>query len=226
MEVKDYIETLQETIEKQKKYEMQFYVIDESIERQVELVLTIIFQKYSKTEFAGVLFTCLKELLINAAKANLKRVFFENSGMDIDNENQYITGMMKFKDQLIEAAFYKYQEVLIKRNYWIKLSFEYNDKGVKVEVSNNSHITEIEDKRLREKLKKAMQYEDIAQFYLEQGDEIEGAGMGIALVVMLMKGLNIDPGLFRIGSPQEENTVIRIEIPMSEGFVSVRRGKN
>ena len=58
---------------------------------------------------------------------------------------------------------------------------------------------------------------------LEQsGDATQsGAGLGLALVIILLKGEGIDPKLFRI-MIREDRTIARLEIPFSEKFVSKR----
>lgn len=204
------------------KKEMEFYVLKEEVEREIEENLKEIFKNYGRENLAGVIFTCIKELVINASKANLKRILFEEHKMNIDNDEEYIAGMLRFREELTTSSLLKYEDRLAAEGLWVKINFEYNSTGVVIEVINNAHITKIEEKRLREKLKKAMQYTDIAQFYLEQGDEIEGAGMGIALVIMLLKGIGVDPSLFRLGNTKSGQTLIRIEIPFSDDFVSKR----
>lgn len=202
--------------------EIIFFVLNEEIERKVEGMVSGIFAQYGKGEFGGVIFTCVKELIINAAKANLKRVLFEEHNMNIDNEKEYIAGMLRFRDELTTANILKYEGQLRLKNYWVKVEIEHSVDGICIEVTNKAHITKIEEQRLREKLKKAMQYTDIAQFYMEQGDEIEGAGMGIALVIMLLKGLGVDPSLFRLGNTEGDKTLIRLEIPFTKNYISKR----
>ncbi len=219
---KDFEATVKSKIEKDGGLALQFFAIDDTIERQVEFVLGHIFEKHGKEEFVGVIFTCIKELLNNAAKANLKRILFKINNLDINNEEQYLKAMVKFKDLLVEKNYRTYLDDLKKGRLWISIAFKNDKNGLSIEVVNNAKITVIEDKRLREKLKKAMHYEDIVQFYLEQGDEIEGAGMGIALIIILLKGLGLDPSLFRIGNTKEGQTFARLELPLSKDFKSVR----
>jgi hypothetical protein len=202
---------------------MKFYIADKDVEKEVGNILRIILDKYHKSDYVGVIVTCLMELIFNAAKANLKRIIFEKNRIDIDDEALYLSGMMKFKDLLVESSYARYFNELKEHDYWIKVFFYYDEKGVKIEVINNAHITRIEEKRIRQKLKKAMQYRSIAQFYIEQGDEIEGAGMGIALVIMLLKGLGVPPELFRIGNINGVETMIRIEIPLKDTYSSARQ---
>ncbi len=203
--------------------EMTFFVLNDSVEKEVELVLGDIFNKYGKPDYSGIIFTCIKELIINASKANLKRILFEEHNMNIDSEEEYIAGMLRFREELSNSRILSFEEKLKEKNYWLRVTFESNETGVRIEVINNAHITKIEERRIREKLRKAMSYDDIAQFYLEQGDEIEGAGMGIALVVMLLKGLGFDPSLFRLGNTKGRQTLIRIEIPLTPDYVSKRK---
>ena len=221
-ELQKYKEVILNLIEKEKEFSVRFYVIDDEIESKIELALTLIFEKYNRPDLTGVIYTCIKELMVNATKANLKRILFEKENININDEEQYIKGMLTFREFLNEKTYINYFDDLKKNDYWVTVNFNYSIDGIKIEVINNAHITKIEDKRLREKLKKAMSYDDIAQFYMDLGDEIEGAGMGIALIVMLLKGLSIDPALFRIGNTKDMKTFARIEIPLTDNYISMR----
>lgn len=218
----NYVQNLKNIIEMEKPFSLKFYVIDDDIERNVEVAISSIFEKYNHPEYSGIIYTCVKELMINATKANLKRVLFEKNNINIDNEVEYLKGMLNFRTSLNERSYVSYFKDLKDNDYWVTVSFTYSVDGIKIEVINNAHITKIEDKRLREKLKKAMSYDDIAQFYMEMGDEVEGAGMGIALIVMLLRGMSIDPALFRIGNTKNNQTFARIEIPLTENYISMR----
>jgi hypothetical protein len=46
--------------------------------------------------------------------------------------------------------------------------------------------------------------------------------MGIALVIILLKAENIDPGYFRVYRDEEGITTARVEIPFTETFISAR----
>lgn len=225
MNFDQYLQSLKAIIDEEKTFNIKFYVINNDIEKKIEAAINMIFEKYNRIDIAGVIYTCVKELIINGTKANLKRVLFNKNGLDINDSTQYIKGMMEFRNALNEETYQTYLKDLQEGDYWVNVKFEYNPDGVRIIIVNNTHISKIEDQRLREKLKKAMGYDDIAQFYIDQGDELEGAGMGIALIVMLLKGINVDPALFRIGNTPNNQTFARIEIPLSDKYVPVRNRK-
>ncbi|OHD57722.1 MAG: hypothetical protein A2014_11275 [Spirochaetes bacterium GWF1_49_6] len=217
-----YVTSLDHILTGEKIFNIKFFIINDDIEKKVETAISMLCERYERPELPGIVYTCVKELMINGTKANLKRVLFEKNEINIDNENQYIQGMMDFRNALNENAYHTYLGELKEKDLWINVKFEYNCTGIRIYIVNNAHITSIEDRRLREKLKKAMKYEDIAQFYIDQGDELEGAGMGIALIVMLLRGMGIDPGLFRIGNTPAGQTFARIEIPLNDEYVCLR----
>lgn len=201
------------------------YAFSEDIEKKMNSVVNKIVEKHNQIEMAPSIYTIIKELAINGTKANLKRLFFKEMGFSLTDEENYKAGMAEFRKQLSEKLFYRLGSIARKNELWVKINFIYDETGLRVFIRNNVNLVLLDEKRIRDKLQRSMKYDDIAKFFLENPDDTEGAGMGIALVIILIKAEGIDPGYFRIYSnPQKNETIARIEFPFSEEFVSYRDG--
>ena len=194
------------------------------VEKHIQHALDSILAKTDHSHFIHVLYTILKELVINGCKANQKRIFFDERELQIKNEDDYKKGMEDYKAMFSEKMALEYGLKAKARGYYVLIDFHFDNTGIRIEVINNTPIAEQEESSMREKLKKAMSYNDIAEFYMDQamqGDDSEGAGLGIALIIILLKGENIDPKYFRI-MIKDDTTIARVEIPFSDAFVSKR----
>ena len=197
------------------------YRTSRHLEERVQEILKEILENYNKERLIPILYTVLKELIINATKANQKRVFFEENNFDIKNSEHYEIAIKQYKKIFNENMGELYAPKCKPKDYHCFIIFKYDPTGLKIEIRNNTIIAEQEEKSLREKLSMAMGYDDLAQFYMDNADNTEGAGLGLALIIIMMKGEGIDPNLFRI-SITDEYTSARLEIPFTDDFKTIR----
>ncbi len=195
--------------------------INSKLEKYVLLIITEILKKHGQDRFTEMLYTTIKELAINAVKANQKRIFFEVNGLDIFDESQYAEGMVKFKQSFSDKMADEYGQKCMEKGIHVTLNFFFKQDGMHIEVINNTPVIKLEEIRMREKMHKSMQYNDIAEFYMDNMDNTEGAGLGIALIMIMLKGEGIDPNLFRIITKPRE-TIARIEVPFTKEYVTLR----
>lgn len=199
------------------------YSFSEDVEKKLNSVITKILQRYGREEMAGIVYTMIKELAINGTKANIKYLFLEENGFDLADEARYQAGMQAFKQRLSEDFLLRMGMRARDKGLWVRINFQYDEHGMRILIRNNKILSAVDERRIRDKLSKAMNYSDIAQFYMDNLDESEGAGMGIALVIILLKAEGMDPGLFRVYSlPRDGETIARVEIPFSPNYVSLR----
>ncbi|XDD48814.1 histidine kinase [Leptospira sp. WS92.C1] len=217
----DLDQKLSNLIQERSRITVQSSRMNSKLEKYVLRIITEILAKVGQTRYIEMLYTITKEMSINGVKANQKRVFFEDEGLDIRNAADYEKGISAFKAKFSEKMADEYGKRCLARGISVKLNITYTNEGVVVEVINNTPVIEEEQERMREKMRKAMGYNDIAEFYMDNMDNTEGAGLGIALIMILLKSENIDPHLFRIMT-HEHQTVARVEIPFSENYISIR----
>ncbi|TGL49655.1 histidine kinase [Leptospira wolffii] len=220
-EIRDISDNIRLTIENGRILSLKTHRITRSVEEHIQQAIELILDKVTYPTLVPTVYTIVKELSINACKANQKRIFFEEKGYDLDNSADYKKGVSEYKGLFSEAMAEEYGQKSKKRGYFCLINFDYSMDGIRIEVTNNTPVTLEEEKSLREKLEKGMQYGDIAQFYMDNADNTEGAGLGLALILIMLKAEGIDTSFFRI-IIRKDSTVARLEIPLTPNFKSVR----
>jgi putative nucleotidyltransferase with HDIG domain len=141
----------------------------------------------------------MREIIINAVKANSKRIYFEYHKLDINNSEQYITGMENFKTYIIEN-----QEIieaeLKKSKLRVEIYFKKTDEGLKIFVRNNTPIHPDELVRVQERIEKAKEYNDFSDVYGDVSDDSEGEGLGLVLSILLLRNSGIGENSLEIKS--------------------------
>ena len=205
-----------QAVEKEQPIRVQLYALLSKSEEELNYIVTAILDKYQKEHYLGALYTAVKELALNGAKANIKRILFEEQGIDLDDDQDYQKGMALFRQKLSEQWIFEYANKAKDVNLYVEVIFNFNEDRIVVEVKNNCALSKKEDRRIREKFKSGSQFDNIAEFYLSTQDNTEGAGMGITLILMLLKAEGIDPHLFTIQSDYRNYTIAKLEFPLKE----------
>ena len=220
----DYSNEIKDAIANGKKITLVTYHLSEKMEKQIDSVVSLLLSHYNKAELQPTLYSLIKEMVVNGTKANAKHIFLQELNINSAVEKDYDEGMHQMKERLSEKFIIEYGQKAKTAGLDVKITFFHNDDGIRVEVTNNLTIIPADEKRLRLKLKEGMGYDDLVSFYMANADNTEGEGIGLVMNLLLLKAENIDPALFRVAT-NDGFTTARVEIPLSENFVSVR-GKN
>ncbi len=78
------------------------YTLPHDIEVYMEEVLDVFLGELGQRHLKDYIVYCLRELAVNAKKANTKRVYFDSRGLDIDDPDQYEEGMASFKQDTMD----------------------------------------------------------------------------------------------------------------------------
>ncbi len=170
---------------------------------------------------AHTLHFVLMELVGNAVKANLKRIYFEKNGYDLSDPSSYRPGIEAFMRDYNSIDEEEYREAMEEMEFNVDVRIDLNEDRLLVFVENSSILLEEEERRIRSKLASTSDIKNIVEFSLHYGDETEGRGLGLAMIVLLMKDLGFDPGNFRVYR-NGERTVARIEFPLNKDYVPIR----
>ena len=161
--------------------------------------------------------------MINATKANFKRVLFIDKGIDASEPAEYEQGLEIFRNHLTEERVRAYKDRFIEYGFPVIATFYFQPDVFFIKVKNNFTLLPEEEKKIREKFREAHTFANLLDFYMEYGDNTEGAGLGLAMVGILLDESGIDKHAFTLYSNQYNETAARLEIPLSPDYVPRRK---
>lgn len=202
---------------------LKTYLLSDYGEMILKIITSTILEHYNRIDLMEICYSSAKELMINATKANLKRVMFKDMGLNISNLDDYDKGMSTFKSNLREDKIGTYRPMFKKFDLPVIATFYYTKDVLNIKIKNAFPLLPIEEKRIRDKFKKAISFSNLIDFFMEYGDSTEGAGMGITMVGILLDQSGIDKHSFSLYSSEKyQETVAKIEIPLSKDYISKR----
>jgi putative nucleotidyltransferase with HDIG domain len=190
------------------------YTLPHDIEVYVEQVMEAFLKEVGQERLKDYLIYCVRELAVNAKKANTKRVYFRERGLDLLNPEDYKIGMENFKNDTMEHISH-YLQLQKEQGLYIKLIFQSKGSTINLEVRNNVAVTKAELIRIHDKLARSRQYESLEEALTQVLDDTEGAGLGLVILVLMLKKVGLDEDCFDIVSGENE-TIARISIPVAQ----------
>ncbi|NCN08965.1 MAG: hypothetical protein GW938_03890 [Leptospira sp.] len=175
-----------------------------------DAIYSILKQK-SLESFTSTIFTISKDLLLNGIKANLKRLFFQEIKADIAHPSDYELGVRMYKSKVLHGKLPDYKEAAIENDFYVEINLFDNEKGFFISVKNNQTMVNNEMNKIRSSILHSQNYNDIMEYYLERADDSEGEGIGIALIVLLLKSMNSRLENFQIRN-EDDCTIASVEI--------------
>ncbi len=211
-------ETIAPALEQGRVMSLKTYLLSEYGESTLHLLTTRILEHYKRVDLRGIAYTLTKELVINATKANLKRMIFKDLNLDIDDPGDYETGMKRFKEILEEGDFRKYKQRFRELDHWTMVTFVHSKDVLNIKVKNSFPILAIEEQRVRDKLGQARSFNSLADL-LNEIDGTEGAGLGLSMICVTLNNQGIDNRAFTLKSNEYDETAAKLEIPLNDDYI-------
>ncbi len=200
--------------------EMTSYTLPRNTEVYIRTVMEKFLEECHQDHLKEYLNFCLSELLTNAKKANTKRVYFIEKGLDINDPDDYQKGMENFKMETLTNIDH-YLELQKKAGLYIKLSLRIQADKIHIEIKNNSKLTVFEKERIQQKIDNVQQYHEMNEVFTKVLDQSEGAGLGIMIIILMLQKVGLSKDCFQVFSDDEENeTVTRIILPCNSTVFS------
>lgn len=190
------------------------YKLPHETEMDLENVLGMFLREMDQEVLKDRLAYCLRELAVNAKKANTKRVYFEEKNLDLSNKEHYEEGMRNFKEDTFNDL-NRYLNLQKEKGLYIKIIFHSRGKKFKISIKNNVEITRKEQMRIYDRIARSRAFDSMEEAFAEVLDDSEGAGLGIVILILMLRKMGLDEEAFEI---EGENgiTTASITIPVGE----------
>ncbi len=189
-----------------------------TLPHEMELFMTEVLNSFliqlNQEDISQYLTYCLNELIVNAKKANTKRVYFSEKNLNLFDKAQYDEGMKLFKSET-ESNLNYYLQKQKEAGLFVKLILQAKNDKIKIEVRNNAKITEFENQKINEKINLASKLNSIEDVFSTVLDNSEGAGLGLIIIILMLEKIGMSRNNFQIIS-EENETVIRIILPIDK----------
>lgn len=217
--------------------EFEIKILDENYKSKLYNYFLNLEKELKKEGLGEILFQIVYELINNAIKANLKRIFFLKKNYSFENPEEYQKGLQDFRktyktfflnledlnNQKNSEIYNEWIQALIDLGLVVRLIVDINHQRIIIYIKNNTKMLPQEEKILRENLAKAMKATNLIDFIIHYGQiDEEGEGLGLALVVFLIRDIGFSPEHFRVYK-DENNTIARIEFPLSNDYIPIRQ---
>ncbi|MBN1409940.1 MAG: HDOD domain-containing protein [Spirochaetales bacterium] len=181
---------------------------------KLEKVLETFLHELGQENIKDQLAYCMREMAENAKKANIKRVYFQDKDLSITKPADYRNGMVSFRED-ISTNIEKYLDKLDQMGLYTKVSYLASSSFVTITVKNNVILTDSEKERIRVRLERARSFNSMEDAFLNVIDDTEGAGLGIVILVLMLKKIGLTEKSFSITTEGNE-TIAKITIPRSD----------
>lgn len=178
---------------------LSFKYVTDDLLMFINSVLTRELAKHDLQYLIYAVVTILRELIVNSLKANAKRIFFQINNLDINNSVQYAEGVERFKEEVI-GDFDTIKDDMLNNDHYVDFTISEEKDSLLFTVINSVSIAPEELVRINMRIALAIEQVTFNDIYAKIEDETEGAGLGLALIVMFLKSMGIDPRTFSIRS--------------------------
>ncbi|MBN1500115.1 MAG: HDOD domain-containing protein [Spirochaetes bacterium] len=178
---------------------LTFYNHNRNVTRFINSLFSKILSKNDLQFLQSTIETIIREMIVNAVKANSKRVYFKRQNLIIEDKDHYVIGMKTFKDFIISNREIIDKE-LKENGYHVDILIKKENSGIKIRVQNNAPILPDELERVKKRINEAKKYNNFAEACMDISDDSEGEGFGILLTILFLRNAGIGEDHFKVQS--------------------------
>ena len=179
----------------------------------IDRILEMFLAELGQEKLLEPLSFCLKELISNAQKANAKRIYFQERGLQISRREDYERGMKDFITEL-SVNLDHFIDQLKERRLSIDVALHATAEALTVSVRNDAELAPDERRRIDERILRSRGLHSFFEALETSVDSTEGAGLGIMILLQFLKRIGLGEKALSIRT-EKGGTVSSIVIPIS-----------
>jgi len=179
----------------------------------VDRILEMYLAELGQERLLEPLSFCLKELISNAQKANAKRIYFQERGLEISRQADYERGMRDFLREL-SGNLDHFLDKLRERHFTIDVALHATAEALTVSVRNDAELAPAERRRIEERINRSRGFHSFFEALETSVDTTEGAGLGIMMLIQFLKRIGLGENALSIRTGRG-GTLSSIMIPIS-----------
>lgn len=186
----------------------------EKTEEKIKFALAKILEKHNRIDLFTPIFSCIKELISNATKANAKKILMEEGVIKNPDDSEEV--VRKVRSILNEKSLLEYGIKAKQHKMSTRIYLKVYKKHLFIEVINNIPLNKRDMAKVNDRIKKSSRYDNIAEYFMDNPDpEAEGMGLGLSMVVVLLKNINITHRNFVLTTDGTTKTYAKMLIPLN-----------
>ena len=170
---------------------LRLYDLEPKSAELVRKIIDLLLARQNLQSFAGEVFFCLKELAINASKANYKLLFRKQllkTGR-IDSGTDYNTFLEMFRQEIEDNGNSQLFKLAKQEDKCIVIVFQSSGDSLELWVVNSQNISMIE----KQKILKIVAPERLSRdAFINDDDYTEGAGLGLTIILNVLKKISAE----------------------------------
>ena len=170
--------------------DMRMYGLTREVDELMQSTIEMLLAKQNLTPFTYNIYFCLRELAMNAGKAGYKHLYekYLTKEKESSGEYDYTEILRLFRDEIYENRDMRLVELARKEDLYFDLYYKSNKHSISIWTQNYTPISKIEKIRLLDRLHISL-FDDEDRFINIDDQYAEGAGMGIMMVMNILKSL-------------------------------------
>jgi hypothetical protein len=164
---------------------LRLYDLEPKIAELIRKIIELLLVRQNLQKYVFEIFTCLKELALNASKANYKLLFekYFSREQQVSTQQHYEHFLRLFKEEIAEHGNKRLAKLARQDDKFINIIFQSTNEAIEIWVTNSQNISLIE----KEQLLKKLHGEGFGDSFDDDDDLTEGAGFGINLVLSILR---------------------------------------